>query len=209
MYSSPRASGAGASGSAGGVAQLGSGTPDGLTDDVLHVVDVDAQSTADVDRPDLGAQVRLEVELAADVGPRRLTVLAHHDEGREEDRFEADDHREEAEGELVEYDRPADEPHVEQDPQPEPDRVEIDEVERPGEGGDAVGGAVLGPFDRIDERALVADASEEDREQVSVLDAVGLVDGAAGGTAERCVGGRGVGHALQCALAPPVSSGAS
>src|SRR5437870_9342686 len=85
--------------------QLGARAFDRLTHDVLDVARVDAQRVADVHRPDLRAEVRLEVELATDVGPRRLAVLADHDERREEDVLEADDHRQQSERELVELER--------------------------------------------------------------------------------------------------------
>src|SRR5438270_6518988 len=75
---------------------------DGLAHDLLDVVHVDPEGLADVDGPDLGPQVGLEVELAADVGALGLAVLADHDEGRKEDGLQADDHRQQTERELVE-----------------------------------------------------------------------------------------------------------
>src|SRR5437660_1702366 len=69
------------------------------------MVDVDTEGLADVDGPDLRSQVRLEVELTADVGPCCLAVLADHDERREEDCLQADNHRQQAERELVEGQR--------------------------------------------------------------------------------------------------------
>src|SRR5947209_3502647 len=64
------------------------GAVDGLTDDVFDVLHVYAERLADVHRPDLGAEVRLEVELSANVRTRRLPVLTHHHEGRQEDGLE-------------------------------------------------------------------------------------------------------------------------
>src|ERR1700704_226868 len=106
---------------------------------------IDAELRADVNRPDLGAEVVLEIELAADVGARRLAVLTHHHECRKEDGFEADNHREKAERELVEDEGTAQQPDIQNDPDAEPDRVEVYEPERAGECGHTVGGPVLGP----------------------------------------------------------------
>jgi hypothetical protein len=72
------------------------------THDFFDIIVIDAELRADVNRPDLGAEVVLEIELAADVGARRLAVLTHHHECRKEDSFEADNHREETERKLVE-----------------------------------------------------------------------------------------------------------
>src|SRR5207248_1345721 len=63
------------------VGELGSGAFDRLPDDGLDMGGVDAERLADVDGPDFGAEVGFEVELAADVGPSGLAVLADHDEG--------------------------------------------------------------------------------------------------------------------------------
>lgn len=41
---------------------------DRVADDIFDMGIVDAEDRADVDRPDLGADVGLEVELTADVG---------------------------------------------------------------------------------------------------------------------------------------------
>ena len=67
------------------------GLGDDLGDHSFDVVGVDAQCLADVHRPDFGAQVGLEVQLAAYLGAHGLAVLADHDEGGQEDRLQADD----------------------------------------------------------------------------------------------------------------------
>src|SRR3954453_14262083 len=146
---------------------------------------VDPQRLADVDGPDLGPEVRLEVELAADIGPGGLAVLADHDEGGEEDRLEADDHGEESEGELVELERRPEDPDVDEDPDPEPDGVEIHEIERAGEAGDLIGGPILGPEDGVEDRAFVPGLVVVDLVEVAVLDPVRLVDHSTGRAVER------------------------
>ena len=64
------------------------------------------------------------------VGP----VLADHHEGREEDRLERDDHRQQAVRVVLD---------AESDPAAEPGDVDVDEPHRAGERGDAVGDPVL------------------------------------------------------------------
>src|SRR5947208_10613113 len=55
--------------------------------------------------------------------------------------------------------------------------MEVDEVERPREGGDAVGGAVLGSFEPFDQRPLVLHAAADDSIEATVFASIGLVDG--------------------------------
>src|SRR5438552_18823527 len=76
-------------------------------DDGFDVLRVDTERLADMNSPYLRPQVVLEVEVAAEVRSSGLPVLAHHDEGGEEDRFEADHHRQQTERELVEFERRA------------------------------------------------------------------------------------------------------
>jgi hypothetical protein len=64
------------------------------------------------------------------VGP----VLADQHEGREEDRFERDDHRQQAKGVALD---------PEADQAAEPGQVDVDEHHRAGERGDPVGEAIL------------------------------------------------------------------
>jgi hypothetical protein len=73
---------------------------------------------------------------------------------------------------------------VEEDPDPEPDRVEV-ELEGAGEGGDLVGGAVLGPQQSVEQLQLIAGLIMLDLVEVAVLDAVGLVDDPTGRAADR------------------------
>src|SRR4051794_9442281 len=62
------------------------------------------------------------------------SVLADEDEGREEDRLEGHDHRQQPVGVALD---------AEADPAREPDDVEVDEPHRAGKGRDAVGDSVL------------------------------------------------------------------
>ena len=149
---------------------------DRVADDRLDVVRIDAELLTDVDRPDLAAQVVLEVEIGADVGPRGLAVLAHHHERGQEDRLEADDHREQSVGELVEDEARAEDAGIDGDPHAEPDRVDVHEVQRSGEGGDAVGDVVLRPFEGPDDSIFVADLESFNAIQTAVLDSVRPVD---------------------------------
>ena len=91
-------------------------------------------------------------------------------------------HGEQPERVPVELHRGADQTDVEHDPDAEPDRVQVDEVQRPGEGGDHVGGPVLAAFEGVDELVGVLDPAFEFGDQPAVLDAVGAVHRQAGGT---------------------------
>jgi len=74
---------------------------------------------------------------------RPLPVLADQDEGREEDRLERDDHRQQAVRVLLD---------AEPDPAAEPDDVDVDEPHRPRERRDPVRDSVLhahGPLFRV------------------------------------------------------------
>jgi hypothetical protein len=73
--------------------------------------------------------------LVGDDLPFRVgAVLADHYEGREEDRLERDDHRQEAVGVLL---------NAEADPAAEPDDVDIHERHRPSERSDPVCDPIL------------------------------------------------------------------
>src|SRR5437764_146396 len=174
-------------GAVGSPRELGLRAFDGLPDDVFDVDGVDVEGVADVDGPDLRAEVGLEVQLAADVSAGGLAVLADHDEGGQEDRFEADDHGEQPERELVELERGAEGADVDGDPDAEPHRVDVDELEGAGEVGDLVGGPVLGPHQGADEGLLVAGLVVLDLVEVAVFDAVGPVDDLTGRTGVRVV----------------------
>ena len=69
-----------------------------------------------------------------DLAPGVGAVLADHHEGREEDRLERDDHRQQAEGVLLD---------AEADPAAEPEDVEVDEGHRARERSDPVGDPAL------------------------------------------------------------------
>src|SRR5579859_416862 len=86
----------------GGTGRLGAVSVDGGAYDRLDVFGIESQGLADMHRPDLRAEVVLEVEVATNIRPGGLTVLAHHHECREEDRFETHHHGEEPVGERVE-----------------------------------------------------------------------------------------------------------
>src|SRR5947209_11687911 len=101
-----------------------------LLDDGFDVVGIDAELVTDVNRPDLRTQVRLEVELAAHISASRLAVLTDHDERRQEDGLQADDHGQQTKRKLVELQRRAEKAHVEEDPNAEPEGVQVDEVQR-------------------------------------------------------------------------------
>ena len=108
------------------------------------MVGVDPQFVPDVHGPHLGPKVVLEVDLGTQLRARRLAILADHDEGREEDRFEADHHREEPEREAVEMEAQTGEAEVAENPHGEPDAVRIDEPHGAGETSDAIGSFVFG-----------------------------------------------------------------
>src|SRR4051812_28791084 len=74
--------------------------------------------------------LRAIARLETPAGPRTSTAS----EGRQEDRLQRDDHRQQAEGVLLD---------PETDPAAEPDDVQVNERHRAGEGGDAVGDPVL------------------------------------------------------------------
>jgi hypothetical protein len=77
---------------------------------------------------------RLPLLVGDDLPFRVGAVLADHHEGREEDRLERNDHRQEAVWVLLD---------AEADPAGEPDDVDVHERHRAGEGGDPVCDPVL------------------------------------------------------------------
>jgi hypothetical protein len=74
------------------------------------------------------------LQVRHDLSFRVGAVLADHHEGREEDRLERDDHRQQAVRILL---------GTEPDPKAEPEDVEVDEPHRAGERRDLVGDPVL------------------------------------------------------------------
>jgi transposase len=127
---------------------------DRLAYNFFNVIDVDAESFADVHRPDLRTQVGFEVKIAADIRASPLSVLRDHNEGCEnadrrvsatvvEDRFQADDHRQQAERELVELAIGTEYADIERDPYAEPRRMDVHESEGSREGSDSVADPVL------------------------------------------------------------------
>src|SRR6185369_14056149 len=90
---------------------------------------------------ELGFEVDLVFDVAPDAVFFGLAALAEEDEDREDDRFQRDDHGEQAEGEGIEQRRlPARQPvDVEQDPDGEEEQVQVEKGEAAGEGGDPVG----------------------------------------------------------------------
>src|SRR2546426_5947541 len=149
---------------------------DRLRDDVLHVLGIDPQRLTDVHRPDLRAQVVLEVDLTANLGTLGLAVLTDEDERREEDRLQADHQRQQPEGEAVEDDRRANGSNIECDPRREPRRVEVDEWDRSRERRDAIRDAVLGISHPPKHRALVADPRNDGAIELAVLNPICAVD---------------------------------
>jgi hypothetical protein len=137
---------------------------------------------------DLGLEVGLEVQLGAHIGPGRLAVLADHDERRQEDGLEADDHGEEPERELVEPRAEPSSPSVEQDPDGEPAEVQVDERHAAGEAGDRIRHPVLVAAQPAEHQALVAGLVRHRHREVRL-----------GQARRRCV----TGHARKCARHDP------
>ena len=77
----------------------------------------------------LDPEIHLQPQLLAQLGDRRLALLCHEDEDRQEDRLERDDRRHQPEGEWI--DRPeAEVPGIPEQPDGEADRVSDEEPDR-------------------------------------------------------------------------------
>jgi hypothetical protein len=85
----------------------------------------------------------LQIEVSPFVGQRCQTILRDEYEGRKKDRLDGGDHRQNHKR-RVEF-RKGRVLEIHHDPGTEPEQMEVDEFHAPGEAGDCIGNAFLGP----------------------------------------------------------------
>src|SRR5919198_5421242 len=120
---------------------------------------------------ELGLDVHVVLDVGAHLVLLRLTVLADEDEAGEEDGFERDDHREQAEGEGVEAARAVgvarEEEGVQRNPEGEQEGVDDEEGDAAGEPGEPVG-------DPLDEGQALLDLLVDVARDARAQELVGL-----------------------------------
>ncbi len=123
----------------------------------------------------LGQQIDLQIQVGAHVGDDRRAVLADEHEGREEDRLERHDEREQTVGKRIEAAMP-DPSLVLGDPPHEPHDVDVHEPHVSGEPGEPVGQAVLQRRVRLFGRAHVRHRVDVPLNDVGERGIVGMRD---------------------------------